>query len=298
MEVFKTKSVLQSKFDPAFPRLDASEIAAAAHLGRTEGAAAGAILYQTGDSLVDFYLVVTGAIDIFDRSGLTEHLVTQLGPGEFTGEVGLLAGRPALMDARASVDSEVVRLNAGQLRQLLVVHPCFGEKWISAIIRRRISLLAGEFEGLHVFGRAEDAGTLRVTEFFYRNGVPHRWRDLALDEARAELARFHPEGEPALPVVRLGSLTPLYAPSLEDLGRFTGVLHPIPAGRFDVVIVGAGPAGLGAAVYAASEVFALWCSIRWGRAARQGVARELKTTLDFRKEFPGAISRSGPTYKR
>jgi len=253
MEVSKTKSVSESEIGLVFSRLDASEIAAAALLGRTERIAAGATLYQTGEDPVDFYIVVNGAIDMFDRSGLSERFVFKHGPGDFTGDIGLLAGRPALMDARASADTEVVHLNVGQLRQLLVVNPRFGEKWVSAIIRRRTFILSGGLEGLHVFGRADDPGTLRACEFLYRNGVPHRWRDLALDQARADLARFKPEGEPALPVVRLGSLTPLYAPSLVDLGRVTGVLHPIPTGRFYVVIVGAGPAGLGAAVYSASE---------------------------------------------
>jgi thioredoxin reductase (NADPH) len=253
MEVSQTTSELESGFDPAFPRLDACALAAAAAVGTTERLAAGEILFQTGDSPLDCYIVVTGAVDIFDRSGSVERLVATHGPGNFTGEVGLLAGRPSLTDARASVDSEVVRLDSAQLRHLLVANPLIGEKWISALIRRRALLNSGGREGLHVFGRADDPATLRVCEFLFRNGVPHRWRDSEADDARAELARLHPGGRPDLPVVSLGSSILLAAPSLDELGRVTGVLHPIPPGRFDVVIVGAGPAGLGAAVYAASE---------------------------------------------
>lgn len=252
MEAFKTTSVLEFETNAAFPRLDASEVAAAAAFGRTEQVAAGTTIIRTGDAPVNCYIVVTGAIDVIDRSSSAERLVTTHKPGGFTGDIGLLAGWPALADARAGMDSEVVGLDATQLRHLLLVHPLIGEKWISAMIRRRTFLLSGGLEGLHIFGRADDPATLQVSEFLYRNGVPHLWRDLANDDARAELARIHPEDRPALPVVTLGS-SMLTAPSLEELARVTGVLHPIPTSCFDVVIVGAGPAGLGAAVYAASE---------------------------------------------
>jgi thioredoxin reductase (NADPH) len=253
MEGTNTASEPESDFDPAFPRLDAAELAVAAGFGSTERVAAGAALFRTGEVPVDSFIVISGAVGIIDRSGATErHIVTHT-PGNFTGEIGMLAGRPSLTDAVASVDSEVVRLDAAQLRHLLAVNPLIGEKWVTALIRRRALIDAGGREGLHVFGRADDPATLRVSEFLYRNGVPFRWRDLAAEDARAELARLQPDGPPSLPMVSLGPSIVFAAPSLEDLGRTTGVLRPIPTGRFDVVIVGAGPAGLGAAVYASSE---------------------------------------------
>ncbi len=253
MEASKTTSEFDSAIDPAFPRLDVEEIAAAAALGSTMRVAAGATLFRTGDCPLDSYIVVSGAIAIFDIMEQPEILLVAYGPGGFTGEVGVLAGRPALNDARASADSEVVRLDAAQLRHLLTLHPPISEKWIRALILRRTLLLARERGGLQVFGRADDPATLEVSEFLYRNAVPHRWLDIADDDAGARLGRLLPQGPRALPVVSLGSIPPLEGPSLDELGRVTGVLHPIPAGRFDVVIIGAGPAGLGAAVYAASE---------------------------------------------
>lgn len=242
-----------SEPDPAFPCLDATELAAVAACGHTERIAAGATLFRTGDDPLDCFVVLDGAIGIFDRTGSVERQLTTHWKGGFTGDIGLLAGRPALADARALVDSEVVRLDAAQLRHLLVVSPAIGEKWMPALIRRRALLLARGHEGWHVFGRGDDPATLRSCEFLYRNGVPHRWRDLATAEARAELAQLHPNGQSALPVVSMASTSLLAGPSLADLGKVTGVLRPVPTGRFDVVIIGAGPAGLGAAVYAASE---------------------------------------------
>lgn len=240
-------------FDPAHPLLDAPEFAAAAACGRIETFAAGATLFRTGDTPLDCFVVVRGTLGIFDLTGDTERQITTHGPGGFTGEIGLLVGRPALADARALTDSEVIRLDAEQLRRLLVINPAIGEKWIPALLRRRALLIERGHEGLHVFGPAEDPATLAACEFLFRNGVPHRWRDLAAADARADLARLHPAGLPALPFISRGRTPLLAAPRLAELGRLTGVLRPLPPGRFDVVIIGAGPAGLGAAVYAASE---------------------------------------------
>ncbi len=239
--------------DPAHPLLDSAELAAAAACGRTESFAAGATLFRTGDTPLDCFVVVRGEIGIFDLTGETERQITTHGPGGFTGEIGLIVGRPALADARALSATEVIRLDADQLRHLLVINPAIGEKWVPALLRRRALLIERGHEGLHVFGPAEDPATLCACEFLFRNGVPHRWRDLAHADARAELARLQPAAPPALPFISRGPTPLLAAPSLAELGRLTGVLRPLPPGRFDVVIIGAGPAGLGAAVYAASE---------------------------------------------
>ncbi|MBC8010616.1 MAG: FAD-dependent oxidoreductase [Burkholderiales bacterium] len=239
--------------DPAFPVLDARELASASACGRTEKVAAGTALFVTGDLPLDCFVVVSGALGVFDRSGAFERQLSTHGPGGFTGEIGLLAGRPALADGRALVDCEIIRLDADQLRRLLVVDPAIGEKWIPALLRRRVLMLERGHEGLHVFGACDDPATLRACEFLFRNGVPHLWRDLDEANAREELARLHPAGAPELPFISMGDTPLLAAPSLEALGRMTGVLRPLPTGRFDVVIIGAGPSGLGAAVYAASE---------------------------------------------
>ncbi len=243
----------ESASDPAFPLLDSAELAAAAMCGRKEGVTSGTTLFQTGDAPLDCFVVVRGEIGIFDVTGTTERRVSVHGPGSFTGEIGLLAGRPALADARALADSEVIRLNAEQLRRLLVVSPAIGEKWIPALLRRRALLIERGHEGLHVYGAADDPATLSACEFLFRNGVPHRWRDLADPDARTDLARLQPDPAPRLPFVARARTPLLAGPSLAELGALTGVLRPPPPGRFDVVIVGAGPAGLGAAVYAASE---------------------------------------------
>jgi CRP-like cAMP-binding protein len=149
MYTFGAAPEYDSEPDTAFPRLDAEELAVVAGCGHAKRFATGASLFRTGDNPLARFVVMDGAI-------------------------GMLAGRPALADGRALVDSEVVRLNA-QLRQLLVVSPVIGEKWIPALIRRRTPLLARGrgHEGLRIFGHGDDPATLRACGFLYRNGVPH-----------------------------------------------------------------------------------------------------------------------------
>jgi thioredoxin reductase (NADPH) len=277
--------------DEAFPRLDPNELAAAAECGRAERFAAGAALFRTGDEPLDCFVVVSGEIGIFDRTGAEERQVATHGPGEFTGEIGLLAGRPALADGRALVASDVIRLDADQLRRLLVINPAVGEKWVPALLRRRELLLDFGHEGLHVFGLRDDPATLRACEFLFRNGVPHRWRDLADPAARADLSALHPPPAPtpALPLISRGPISLLAAPTLAELGRLTGVLRPLPAGRFDVVIIGAGPAGLGAAVYAASEGLRALVVDPLGPGGQAGSSSRIENYAGFPEGISGRI---------
>lgn len=273
--------------DSAFPCLDATELASVAACGRSERFAAGATIFRTGDDPLDCFVVTAGAIGIFDRSGAVERQLTTHTAGGFTGDVGLLAGRPALADARALVESDVVRLDAAQLRRLLVVSPAIGEKWVPALLRRRALLLARGHEGWHVFGLGDDPATLGVCEFLHRNGVPHRWRDLATTEARADLVKLCPNGPAAFPAVAMASTSLLEGPSLAELGRVTGVLRPLPSGRFDVVIVGAGPAGLGAAVYAASEGLRTLVIDPLGPGGQAGTSSRIENFAGFPEGISG-----------
>jgi len=239
--------------DPAFPTLDEAELDAARSCGGAEDVKCGRLLFGTGDSPLDCFVVISGEIAILDRSGGSERELAVHRAGSFTGDIGMLAGRPALAEARAVVDSKVVRLDIGQIRRLWLVQPSVGEKWVPALLLRRRLLLERGHEGFHVLGRKDDPATLAACEFLFRNGVPHLRRDASSDEGREELTALFPGGAPGLPVLARNSVHLATAPSLADLGKLTGVLQPLPRDRQDVVVVGAGPAGLGAAVYAASE---------------------------------------------
>jgi thioredoxin reductase (NADPH) len=236
----------------AFPTLNAEEIAAARECGKTESCEAGRSLVEPGQRPVDSFVVVSGAVDIVDTSGDEERLLVTHGPGAIISDINALAGRPALAAWRAAQPTEVIRLSIAQTRLLLVRFPNLGEKWIAAYIRRRELLKNSGFEGLRVFGNHSDPATLRLREFLYRNGVPHHWIDIAENVNNTALPALG--GQPLrLPAVVWGRDVLLQNPTVPELAVQVGLQQPIPDETFDTVIIGSGPAGLGAAVYAASE---------------------------------------------
>lgn len=239
--------------DPAFPILDEAELSAASKCGRTVAIKEGKFLFRVGENPLDCFVILSGAIGIFDRSGDHEIELAVHRTGSFTGDIGMLAGRPAIADARALADAKAIRLDTEEMRRLWLIQPSVGEKWVPALILRRKLLLARGHEGFHVLGKNDDPATLIACEFLFRNGVPHLRRDILSDEGREELKQHFPVTVPGLPIVTRNSVHLLTAPSLIDLGKLTGVYHPLTRKQPDVVVIGAGPAGLGAAVYAASE---------------------------------------------
>lgn len=238
--------------ETAFPVLNAEEIAAARACGKTEVYEAGQILVEVGQCPIDFFVVVSGAVDVIDTSRNEDVLLVTHGPGGILGEIGGLAGRPALATGRTAQPTEVIRLTQDQTRLLLVRSPNLSERWIEAFIRRRELLESSGFEGLRVFGPHSDPATLRLREFLYRNGVPHRWMDItdpANGPALAGLSR-QPQCWPA---VAWGHEVLFENPTLSAMAARAGLQRHIPDETFDTVIIGSGPAGLSAAVYAASE---------------------------------------------
>jgi thioredoxin reductase (NADPH) len=236
----------------AFPRLEASEIEIAKECGHTEFYEPGESLYCAGDQPIDCFIIVAGNVEVIDPSGDEERILVAYGSGGFTGELTVLTQRPSMASCRAVARCETVRLTAGEMRHLMVKCPSLGEKWIPALLRRRELMEGVGFEGLRVFGERSDPATLHLREFLHRNGVVHHWLDTA-DPAIAQTAAHL--GTPPLqyPLVTCSRHIVLQNPTLPELAAHTGIRRQIPDGVFDTVIIGAGPAGLGAAVYAASE---------------------------------------------
>jgi len=238
--------------DVAFPKLDATEIDAARQCGKTEVFEPGAILFEAGESPVDCFVIVSGEAEVIDPSGDKDRVLVRHRPGGFTGEISVLTQRPALATCRARSRCEVIRLPAAEVRHLLVKCPSLGEKWMPAFIRRREMMEEHGFEGLRLFGERSDPATLHLREFMHRNGVPHRWLDTSLP-GNARIASELAAEPLQFPVVAWSHQVLLQNPSVAQLAERTGIRRHIPDEVFDVVIIGCGPAGLGAAVYAASE---------------------------------------------
>jgi thioredoxin reductase (NADPH) len=237
-----------------FPTLTSAQIARIAARGRRRPIARGEVLVEVGDKDVPFFVVVSGEVQALRPSGATEILIVAHGPGQFTGEAIMITGRRAMGRLRASEPGEVIQLEREQLLALIQTDAELSEILMRAFMLRRIELIAHEFGDVVVIGSAHCAGTLRVKEFLTRNGHPFHYIDLDHDaEAQGVLDQFHVSAAD-VPVLICGADAVLRNPSNAQISECLSFNDAIDQTRVsDLVIVGAGPAGLAAAVYGASE---------------------------------------------
>jgi thioredoxin reductase (NADPH) len=238
-----------------FPKLAPEMIARVWHYGEADSFEGGAYLYRVGDRDVDFFVVLDGAVDILESDGHNGHvLVTTHEFREFTGELDHLSGRAVLVCARAVTATHVIRIGRNAFRRLVNIEADIGQIILHAFILRRIGLLQNAAGGVVVIGDTRSTETLRVESFLARNGEPYKLIDTRLDaSASSALQAFHLD-HVALPVVILQGKRILSLPSNGQLADALGIAERIdPSHVYDVAVVGAGPAGLAAAVYAASE---------------------------------------------
>ncbi len=243
------------RVEQMFPRLTPAQLERVLHLGRRRAVQDGEVLFRQGDEGVSFYVLLRGELDIVrPELGGGESLVVRHGPGEFTGETTMLSGRRALVTGRAHGDGEVVEIAPAALRQLVVTDAEVSELLMRAFILRRVALISRHLGDVVLVGSRHDAGTLRISEFLTRNGHPHVYLDVERDEgARAIVEQFHLRPED-IPVLVCRGARVLRAPSNAEVAECLGFNAAIRTEKVrDVVVVGAGPAGLSAAVYAASE---------------------------------------------
>ena len=238
-----------------FPRLSEEMAARIASYGSEEVVKQGEMLFERGQRSVDFFLVLEGRIDIsdFDAHGAS-HVFNQHEARQFTGELDLFNDRMILLSARAGVDSRVVRIRRLDFQRLVVGEPDIGEVMMRAFILRRVGLITHQHGGVILIGAGHHADTLRLQRFLTRNGYPHRLLDTDIDPgAEGFFACFGLENH-QLPAVLLGQDRVLQNPGIPQLADELGFTERFDDSHvYDVAIVGAGPAGLAAAVYAASE---------------------------------------------
>jgi thioredoxin reductase (NADPH) len=237
-----------------FPTLSSAQIARIASHGVVRPITRGEVLIESGDTDVPFFVVKTGEIEIVRPSGLGDLVIAFHRPGQFTGEVSMLLGRPALMRVRVSESGEVVQLTRDQMHALIQTDAEMSELLMKALIYRRIELVAQGMGDVLLIGSAHSAATLRIRAFLTRNGHPFKYLDLDRHaDVRGLLDRFHVD--PAeIPVLICRGEAVLKNPSNQTIAERLGFNERIDQAHLrDVVIVGAGPAGLAAAVYAASE---------------------------------------------
>lgn len=238
-----------------FPRLPPEMATRIAPYGQDERLPAGTLLFERGQRSVDFFLVLCGSIEVFDQDthGVPHVFVTHT-ERQFTGELDLFNNRQTLVSGRTGADSRVVRVKRADFRRLVTGEPDIGEVMMRAFILRRVGFIKHALGGVVLIGPGHGSDTLHLQRFLTRNGYPHRLLDTEADpDAEGFLVCFDITPD-QLPVVISPDERVLRNPSIAMLADGLGLTETFdPARVYDVAIVGAGPAGLAAAVYAASE---------------------------------------------
>jgi thioredoxin reductase (NADPH) len=243
-----------SQTDRLFPTLTPAQITRIAAHGRRRAIARGEVLVDVGDKVVPFFVVVSGEIHVLQPSSGGETPIVTHRPGQFSGEANMITGRRALARARVSEPGEVIELSREQLLGVVQTDAELSEILMRAFILRRLELIAHDLGDVVVIGSMHSAGTLRVKEFLTRNGHPFHYIDLDRDpDAQELLDQFHVSAAD-VPVLICRGDAVLRNPSNPQIAECLGFNDAIDQTHVsDLVIVGAGPAGLAAAVYGASE---------------------------------------------
>jgi len=277
------RSIIETRAAQMFFTLEPAEIERVRRFGTCRTYAPGEALTNVGKVAQGLTIIISGHVDVLQREPSGGHrLIVTHGPGSFMGELAQLAGRPALIDAYAKDEVHALIIPTERLRALLIAEADLGERIMRAFILRRVGLIETGGGGPVIVGRAGNGDVLRLQNFLRRNGHPHQSLDPETDdEARALIEKFHVDpGQ--LPIVVCPSGQLLHNPSETELARCIGLVGPIDPNKvYDVAVVGAGPAGLATAVYAASEglsVVVFDCRAFGGQA---GASARIENYLGF-----------------
>lgn len=261
---------VNARIDHIFPTLTPGQVARIAAHGSVRPMQRGETLIEAGDQVVPFFVVRSGQIEIV-RPGTTETVVTVHGPGQFTGEINMLSGRRSLFRARATEPGELIALNRQDMLSLVQTDSELGEIIMRAFILRRVELISHGIGDVVLVGSVHCSGTLRVREFLARNGHPYAYLDLDKDAGIQELLDQFQIGEEDVPFLICRGEKVLRNPTNQEIADCLGFNEGIDQSHIrDLVIIGAGPSGLAAAVYGASEgldVLVLEASSPGGQAA-------------------------------
>ena len=264
-----------------FPRLADEEVARLARFGEPRSYRAGEAVAVVGEAGSGLFLVLSGRIEVSrEEAGRAESIVTHE-RGNFMGELSGLSGRPYLVNAIALTDAEVVAIAPERLRALLIAEADLGERIMRALILRRMGLIETG-AGPIIVGAEANADVLRLTNFLRRNGHPYRQLDPEDDACAQTLVERFQIAPEQLPIVLCLQGQLLRNPSEDQLARCVGLVGSLDPDRlYDVVVIGAGPAGLATSVYAASEglsLLAIDCRSFGGQA---GASARIENYLGF-----------------
>jgi thioredoxin reductase (NADPH) len=267
----------------AFPKLGDRHMSALEQCDKTvlRRYRRGEKIFRVGEREFKFFVIKEGEIEILDESSETPKTIAVLGPREFTGEITQLTGGPSLVSGIARTDCEAYEISAEGLREILNRFPELGDTILQAFIaRRQILRECANFTGLRVIGSRYSRDTFRVRDFLAKNRVLFTWLDLEEDPQVNQLLHQFGLTEADTPVVIWGQVV-LRNPSNRELAEALGIRQQLQPNIYELVVVGAGPAGLAAAVYGASEGLRTLVLERYGPGGQAGRSMRIENYLGF-----------------
>jgi thioredoxin reductase (NADPH) len=270
-----------------FPKLDDAQIARLAAFGTQRDARAREVFLELGDLHHGIFIVLSGNIEVIRLSGGAETVLHVLGPGEFTGDVNLLSGRGTLIRGKAVEASTLLEIDRANLRHIMQTDAALGEKLLNAFLLRRVYLISNSVGDAVLIGSNHSGDTLRLRKFLTRNGQPHVYLDVESDPTvQTVLDQFGiPIAE--IPVLICRNAVALRNPTNSEAASCLGLNAEIDKAEVsDLVVVGAGPSGLAAAVYGASEGLNVLVLERNAPGGQAGSSSRIENYLGF----PNGIS--------
>jgi len=272
----------------AFPVLEKSDVEAVRVLAEEFRFEDGQTVFRAGDSFLDLFVVEEGAIEIVNPSDENRHIVTH-GPGQFAGDIDLLTHRPVIVTGIARGKTKLLRIPSGKLRELLTRVPHLGEKLLLACMERRRLLSEQGILGLKVVGPGKCKDTTRVREFLFKNFVPFTYYDTTSEKDDRGRKLMEKWGSPKKsPVIEFVNGQRLLDPSLREVAKAAGVWELCPVSEVDLAVIGAGPAGMTAAVYAASEGVSTVVLDQLGPGGQAAGSSKIENFIGFPSGLTGA----------
>jgi thioredoxin reductase (NADPH) len=266
----------------AFPHLTPAQIDRIRPFGKVRKMEVGEILFQPGDVNVPFFVLLSGGMEIVQPDVKGERQITTHGAGAFTGEMSMISGRGALVRGRVTAPGEFIELTSHDFFSVVARDAELNEILMRAFILRRILLLSSGHGNVVLMGSRHSAKTLRLREFLSRNGHPHTYVDLDTDKSAQELLDQFAVKVEEIPVVICNGVTVLKSPTTQELAKCLGFNSSIESSQVrDLVIVGAGPAGLATAVYAASEGLDVLMVEKEAPGGQAGSSSKIENYLGF-----------------
>jgi thioredoxin reductase (NADPH) len=281
-------STIDTRREQMFPKLTPHEIDRLRRFGEVRRYAAGDALFVTGDVAPGMYVLIKGSVRVTRRDPLGHSApIVEQGPGEYVAEVGQLSGQPAFVDVHAIDEVEALLIPPENLRALMIAEPEIGERIMRALILRRVALIEAGAGGPVLIGPEFSPDVVRLQGFLARNAYPHQLLDPAQDDDAARLVRQYAPNPGDLPLAVCPKGTILKNPNETELARALGMVPIDERDRtYDVAVIGAGPAGLSTAVYAASEGLSVIVFDARAFGGQAGASARIENYLGF----PAGIS--------